>query len=75
LNPDEAVEGDMLDESVLYLSSNWSAYMSPKGNDRKKRNLCKIEIPKLDLKKVFDMPLSPEIDLVPEHYRDGSEKG
>ena len=49
--------------------------MSPKGHDRKKkRPNVKVEIPKLDLQKVYDMPVSPEVNLAPEHQRAGSEK-
>ena len=53
-----------LNESILYLSSNWSAMMSPKEQPNRPM-ISKIKIPPLDLQKVHDMPLSPEIDIAP----------
>lgn len=56
----------LLDDSVLYLSSNWSARMSIKTN----HELAMRDIPTLDIQKVLDLPDSDEdeveVEIVPD---------
>ena len=60
-SPENEVESPLLDESILYLSSNWSARMSIKTQHEYKNELFILgKIPKLDIQIVLDQPDSDD---------------
>lgn len=66
---DEEKETPMLDDSILYLSSNWSARMSIKTNHEQKNENILARIPDLNIQKALDLPESDdevETEVVPE---------
>ena len=57
----DAENAEILGESVLYLSSNWSAAMSIKTDHAAtQRKQLNHSMPPLDIQKVLDMPDSDE---------------
>ena len=54
------LDKSLLDESVLYLSSNWSARMSIKTQHEFRNFLEIFKLPVLDIQKAIDLPESDD---------------